>query len=375
MATSPSHVVVVGAGVSGLSIARELAPVMDVTVIDQGGIAGDTTSRASGVISLALEPVDPEVQRFALETFRDLDGTGAFTFSQRRTIRLEPTGDVVDPPPGGTHMHIERVSEEFPNLFDDLSAYSGAWVYHDTGMLDPVDYAMTLKWLAEADGARILHDRAMTDILIDGDAVTGIETPHGRIDADVVVIATGWRARGHLIEHVELPIRPLRWNAVTFRGQPSLATSLPLGSEPRTRTYWRPLPTGDVLIGGNEHLIEHPMDTPSKVSSAFRNTARSVCETLFAEVDPTTIIREDCCPTADSATPDGLPIIDAPTEAPDGLVTATGFHGRGVMLSPITGRLVRDIVTDAVAPFSRTPFAVDRFDDRSQAFSYRSHWS
>ena len=368
------RVVVVGAGVSGLAIAHELVSDLDVIVVDSGGVAADTTSRASGVISLALEPISSAVRRFALESFRDLDGRGTFSFNERATVRLNPRTEETVPPSGGEYLDNQGLRDTFPGVFADLAGYDGAWVYHETGMLNPIDYAMTLRWLSASEGVRFLTDRPMTDIVTDDDRVVGIETPQGRLTADAVVIATGWRARSHVIEHVELPIRPLRWHAVTFEGSFEPASPMPLGSEPVERMYWRPRSTGDILIGGNEYFIEHPTEAPSEVDPEFREAATSLAARLFEDVDTSVILQEDCCPTADSATPDGLPIIDAPPEVPDGLVVATGFHGRGVMLSPITGRIVRDLLMEEDSPFSLDPFSLDRFGDRGQSFTYRSHW-
>lgn len=52
-----SSVVVVGGGVTGTASAYMLAEDHDVTVIDKGMIAGDTTARASGF--LATPPTFP----------------------------------------------------------------------------------------------------------------------------------------------------------------------------------------------------------------------------------------------------------------------------------------------------------------------------
>lgn len=369
------RVVIVGAGISGLAIARRLAPTHDVVVVDRGGVAADTTSRASGVISLALEPVEPEVRSLAWETFRSLDGRGTFRFTERPTVRLIPTGADPAPPVGGAELTIAALRERFPDAFGRLDGYEAALIYDQTGFLEPLDYAMTLKWLAEGNGATIATDRAMTNIRVDHDRVVGIDTTHGTIDADAVVIATGWRARDHLLEFVELPIRPLRWNAIVVEGSTRFASSLPLGSDPRHRLYWRPLATGDVLVGGNEHLLDRPDETPAVVDDAFRETVKGMLPNVLQSVDVERIVREDCCPTADAATPDGLPVIDAPEQAPAGLVVAAGCHGRGVMLSPVTGHLARCHVTGETPAVAPDPFRLDRFEDRGRTFQYRSHWA
>lgn len=377
MQTGEDRVVVVGAGVSGLAIARELAPDHEVIVLERGGVAADTSSRASGMISLSLEPFPDGWANYALESFRDLDGRGVFSFTERETVRLVPAANAAryadSAPGGGEFLLREELSARYPGTFGDLSAHAGGIVYDGTGYLDALDYAMTLKWAAEREGAAVFRDHEVTGLRVADGAVVGVETAYGPIDADHVVYATGWRTRELVAEHVELPVRPLRWNAVVVEPADPLPDA-PMGSEPTKRIYWRPTHRGDVLVGGNEHLLDDPEATPMGVQESFRDLVFEEVAPLLPGVADGTVRREDCCPTADAASPDGLPIVDAPAEAPDGLVVVAGLHGRGVMLSPVTGRAVRSLVTGEPAPFPMAGFRLDRFEDRSADFEYRSHW-
>ena len=375
--TDTERVVVVGAGVSGLAAARELAPDHEVLVLDAGGVAADTSSRASGMISLSLEPFPEAWSTFARESFRDLDGRGVFSFTERETVRLVREGaDVPESETTATDgFHTPgELTDRYPGSFDDLSGYAGGVVYGGTGYLDALDYAMTLKWAAERAGAAVFRDHAVTDLRVDDGTVVGVETEYGPIEADHVVYATGWRTRELLAEYVELPVRPLRWNAVVVEPAEPLPGSCPMGSEARDRIYWRPTDRGDVLIGGNEHLLADPEGTPMGVETPFRDLVFEEVAPLLRGVADGRLRREDCCPTADSASPDGLPIVDAPPEVPEGLVAVTGLHGRGVMLSPVVGRAVRSLVAREDAPFPTDPLRLDRFEDRSADFEYVSHW-
>lgn len=376
------RVVVVGAGVTGLAVARELAPDHDVIVLDAGGVAADTSSRASGVISLALEPFPEAWTEFVLGRMRALSGTGTFSFTEQPSVRLVPESEAErftdEAPDGGTFLRPEGIDARFPGAFADLSGYAGGVAYDRTGFIDVGDYAATLKWAAEREGARIYRDHAVTGIRTagsdDGRRVTGVDTEFGSFDADHVVWATGWRSREQLSEFVDLPVRSMRWNAVIVRPDSPLPPVSPMGSEPATRTYWRPTRHGDVLIGGNEHLVDDPETTPPVVDDEFTEMVRERIAPLLPGVAEGQVVRKDCCPSADAASPDGLPIVDAPEEVPEGLVVACGMHGRGVMLSPLTGRTVRSLVTGESTPFPTGPLSLDRFDDRSADFDYRSHW-
>lgn len=378
MSEDGSRVVVVGAGISGLAIARELASDHDVVVFEKSGIATDTSSRASGMISLSLEPIPEAWSTYAREFFRELDGRGVFSFVERETVSLVPAknaDDRVDPSPDtATYLGRSELSTRYPETFGDLSSYAGGVVYGGTGYLNALDYAMTLKWEAQQVGAGVFRDHAVTGLRVTDGDVVGVETEYGPVDAEHVVYATGWRTREQLSDHVEIPVRPLRWNAIVLESSDPLPADAPLGSEPTMRVYWRPTPRGEVLIGGNEHLLADPDETPMDVESEFRDLVTGKVVPLLSGFDDANIRREDCCPTADSASPDGRPIVDAPPEAPDGLVVVTGLHGRGVMLSPLTARTVRSLVAEEPAPFPTEGLALSRFEDRSPDFDYRSHW-
>lgn len=368
------RVVVVGAGVSGLSAARELATDHDVVVLDAGGVAADTTSRASGVVSLGLEPIPDAMRAHALATFRRLDGKGVFSFTERPTVRLVPAGESPeDSPAGGDYHDEEALRERFPDSLGDLAGYDGGLVYDDTGTVDPLDLAMTLKYLAEHAGAEIYRDTRVTGLRVDDGAVVGVETEHGAVDADHVVVATGWRTRDLLSAHVAIPTRPMRWQALVLEAAQPVPGTFPMGSLPDRRAYWRRMPGGAVLVGGNEHLVENPEAAPMAVDEEFRREVTGEIGRLIAG-DDWRVRRADCCPTADAASPDGLPIVDAPADAPDGLVVACGHHGRGVMLSPTTGAAVRAHVTGEVVPFDTDVLSLSRFEDRSADFEYLSHW-
>lgn len=364
------RVVIVGGGISGLSSAAALAPDHEVILLERDALANDTTARASGVISLPIEPFDEAVQRYITARLHDLDDSGAIDFEAVPTIRLLTEGSTADL--GGEHLDLDRLRGRFPGVFDELSAYSGAAAFTVTGVLDPLDLAMAYKREAEAHGATILRDRRVERLQVEADQVVGVETDLGDIPADSVVWATGWRVREHLKSYVDIPSRPLRWNAVVL--EHDLDGPIHIGSDPRNRLYWRPMGDDALLVGGNEHLIEDPIGVEPEVDPDFIELVREVIPTIL-DIDRTfDIIRLDCCPSADSASPDGLPIIDAPADGPAGLVVATGFHGRGIMVSPATGATVRSLITGDAVPFSLAPFSLDRFSDRSADFDYVSHW-
>ena len=381
MATRHYDVAIVGAGVVGTACAHALAPDHDVVVLDRGGVGGDTTAKASGVITTpSVFPTAPAVGDLAIDFFRTFDGTGTFRFHERPKVQPVPPADAdrarsLGARPGRSFIERDAVGDRYPGVFRDLGDAVGLLVYDDAGFLDPVAYTHSLKFAAEARGTEFRTGVTVSGITTADGAVTGVATEYGPVEADAVVAAAGWRTRDLVADHVAIPSRPFRWNAVVLELDAPVGPDYPIGAAGHLRVYWRPTVEGRVLVGGNEHVVEDPVNTPAAVQPSFREAVREDVGTLLAGVADATVVREDCCPTADTATPDTWPVVDAPAAAPDGLVVATGFHGRGVMTSPVTADAVRAILTGEPTPAPLDRFALDRFADRSADFPFVSEFA
>jgi glycine oxidase len=57
---------------------------------------------------------------------------------------------------------------------------------------------------------------------------------------------------------------------------------------------------------------------------------------------------------------DGLPVL-GPTAEVEGLFYATGHYRNGILLAPITGKVVADVIVDGVMPESVKTFSPNRF--------------
>jgi sarcosine oxidase, subunit beta len=59
-------------------------------------------------------------------------------------------------------------------------------------------------------------------------------------------------------------------------------------------------------------------------------------------------------------TPDGIPVIDRIPEV-DGLTIAAGYSGHGFCLGPVSGEIIRTLVTGAPGTYPLDPFRWGRF--------------
>ena len=195
------EVLIVGAGVIGCAIARELALDHEVRVLDRNGVAGGATGRSAGLIAPTLFFGDlPETARYANAFFERFDGTGEFSFTRRE--RLDLVGAGVDTDSAGSEgdegstggegaagneadeerkarKRAARLYEQgFPVRYLDGAAiearypafdadsFAGAVWYGDTGWVDPYTYTVELRRAAERRGARFetsVEVRAITE--------------------------------------------------------------------------------------------------------------------------------------------------------------------------------------------------------------------
>lgn len=376
------RLVVIGGGVVGCAIARELAPEYDVTLLERDAIASGATGLAAGEITTLPSYSDrPAIGRYSLEFVREYDGHGDFEFTElpgvepipperegearRRAERLADDGLPV------TFLDTATAAQRYPTISFDGRA--GAVEFEGNGFVDPYTFATTLAADAADRGATIETGVEVRDVLVEGDAenrrVAGVETNQGAYDAAYVIAAAGWRTRELLLDHVEVPVRPYRTQCLSLAIDEELPSSFPLGWLPDEHLYFRPEHNGNLLVGGFSFATEEPETASPNADSEFKRHVAEVVPRALHVGDPRIV---DGWAGVDGATPDTRPIVDAPDDAPAGLIVSTGFHGRGVMTAPIAAAVVRGLVGGESVPFSTAPFSIDRFDSRTDEFQFVS---
>ncbi|MFW6265764.1 MAG: NAD(P)/FAD-dependent oxidoreductase, partial [Halanaeroarchaeum sp.] len=334
---------------------------------------------AAGEVTMTPSYADvPSIATHAMAFFRDYDGTGAFTFHERPSVELVPPDRE-----GEARRRADRLSAAgFPVSFREpgvveadhprlsLEEFAGAVRHEDTGFLDPYTLTVELQRDAERRGATFQTGRTVTDVRVEDGAVTGVQTAAGRIDADQVVVAAGWRTRDLLDGVLDIPIRAYRTQVVVLEPEPGMDDSFPMGWIPGRHVYFRPEINGDLVVGGYSFAEDDPERASEQEDEAFRDHVASLVPTFIDDFDRAGFV--DGWAGIDAATPDTRPIVDAPEDGPDGLVVATGFHGRGVMTAPVTATVARDLLLEEDSSLPHDPFALDRFDSRSADFPFYS---
>lgn len=367
-ATDRYEVVVIGGGIAGVSGARELAEDHDVLVLERGQIAGGATGHASGLVTVVADYAErPEAARYSIDQFRADDGTGRFSFYERPFVQLRTEPELSElretaaafRDRGFSVRAHDKASLEaaYPGVFD-LGDHAGAVEFDEAGWVDPYTYARTIAEEAMDSGADVSTGTAVEGITVSDGAVSGVETDDGSVRTDQVVVAAGWRTPR--IAGVDLPVRPFRYQTANLRTKAEV-TPYPIAWDQDSRLYWRPERDGELHVGGRAYYVTDPGATRRSTTEGFTRLVATTVPERLPELDDARFATNDTCPSGDSATPDGYPIVDRPAAAPEGLAVATGLHGFGIMAAPAVGRAIRAVVADEDAPFPLEPYRHDRF--------------
>ncbi|MBA3440440.1 MAG: FAD-dependent oxidoreductase, partial [Pyrinomonadaceae bacterium] len=190
-------------------------------------------------------------------------------------------------------------------------------------------------------------------LLLDGDRVVGIQTSGGEVRSGAVIVAGG--AWSSLIKTVEnrVPdwhIEPIRGQMLCFDACPPLVRHVIYSP----RAYLVPRRNGRLLAGSTTEQVGFDK---SVTAGGVHQIARHALEIAPGVSDLTLT---NAWTGLRPRTADGWPVLGASVEV-QGLYYATGHYRNGILLAPITGQLIADLVTNGVASPLLKAFAPERF--------------
>lgn len=351
-------IIVVGAGVIGVSIADALASRgTTVTVLDMRGPGRGASFASAGILAPYVE--SHHEARFLDLATRSLDMFDAFVASAS-----ERSGRRVEYARTGTlevaldEDSVRRLRGAQPRL--EAAGVKQVWMTPDE--LREAEPAVS----SEARGALLIEPhgfvgvRSLIAALVQSARLSGaafeapveaaeiesrdesVEVRAGasRYVADAVVVAAGtWSGRLRIRNAPCIDVRPVRGQLLHLSWTANQATNRVVWGP---RCYTVPWSDKSLLVGAT--VEEVGFDEGSTIS-AIQELTSAVCELLpearsaaFQEV------RVGLRP----ASADGLPVIGPfPTVAR--VLVATGHYRNGVLLAPVTAAIVRDYLLDGVS--------------------------
>jgi glycine oxidase len=349
-----TETLIVGAGVIGCASAFELARRgVPVRVLERSVPGAEASSAAAGLLGAQVETHDAGPlatlcllgrDRFAswaselgsrtgIDVEHRICGVTRVAFSVEEASALEH--DIAWQLAAG--LRVERPSaDQLRELEPAVSAKAHAAArFPDDARIDPPRFLRALRIAAERAGAVFSSGAMVRRVIVDGGVTRGVEIEGGEeVRADNVVIAAGsW---SNLVPGVPVAagaVRPARGQIV------ELVTKMPplRGAVFGKRAYLSPRDDGRVLVGSTLELVGFERAvTAGAVRDLLAGAIELVPSLAEAELNR-------CWSQFRPYTQNQLPLI-GPSSV-NGLLLATGHFRNGILLGPITGEIIADLVT------------------------------
>ncbi|HVN84939.1 MAG TPA: glycine oxidase ThiO [Candidatus Binatia bacterium] len=188
-----------------------------------------------------------------------------------------------------------------------------------------------------------------------GVAATGVETASQRIlrvrgsdgawvSPGVVVLAAGtWSPEFAALLRVRVPIRPARGEMLAVRPHAIPTHTLAWGDG-----YLVPRSNGELFVGSTTEYADTAIVTERAVETLLGRAVRMMPAVADARIERTWAGLRPC-PTI------RRPII-GPVRGYDNFILAAGHHRNGILLAPITGQLVAELITEYATSVPLHPF-------------------
>jgi glycine oxidase len=348
-------IVVVGAGIVGCAVAYELARRgASVDVIDMRAAGMGATQASAGVLAPYIEATEGsallDLTTRSLDLFDDFVASvsidSAVSIPYRRTGTLDVALDEAAMRAfrataerlgqrGVAAEIVDRagIHEQEPHLAD---AAIGGLLIPQHGYVSAPELTRALAIASRRRGAQIIEHGAVRGIARDGDGVA-VETDRGSLIGDAVVLAAGSWSASIAIDGISrrMPLRPVRGQLLHLGWQ----------GTPLRRVTWSPhcylVPwdDGTLLVGATAEEAGFDERT---TAAGVRGLLEAAC-TLLPHASSAAFLgaRVGLRP----ASSDELPILGASRILPN-LMYATGHYRNGILLAPLTAKLVADAMLD-----------------------------
>jgi sarcosine oxidase subunit beta len=350
-------VVIVGGGVIGLSVARELKGhgVDRVVVLEREGAVGQrSSSRANGGVRAQFATsINIAFSLHSIEEFERLATAHGDVLQFHQTGYLFATGTERGEALLRSSLELQRsfglavewltpseVLERAPIVRAD-GLRGGTWHARD-GFLDPYGVVEVMRREARGLGAelRLNSEVRALERASDGFVVT---TDRDVLHARYVVNAAGAEARsiGRMLD-LDVPVWPIRRNLAFARAPGHPADLIPMCVDFDTGVLVRREVGGGYLIA-----YSNPEDEPGWATTVDPRFLDDVAERIgnrFPLVSEVPIDPRHCWAGLYPETADHHAIVGFCGEV-EGFVLCAGFGGHGIMHSPAAGRAVAELIT------------------------------
>ena len=369
-----ANYVIIGAGISGCSIAYNLAlkGVKDIVVFDKSYLTSGATGRCgAGVRQQWGTKMNCELAKASIDFFETaketLDYPGDLEFKQDGYLILAVTEDedkefsknvVLQ---NSLRIPSRKLTKEeakkiVPHL--DTSKIISATFCPTDGHLNPFTTTDAFYNAAKRLGVKFYFKEEVKEIVIVDDKIEKVITTNYIVETTNVINAAGGYSREvGLLAGVDIPVYSERHEILVT--EPIEKIQGPMVMSFSRNIYCQQVPHGSFIMGRSEIGVARNHSTISSWKF-LDEMAKTVCD-LLPSVGDLRVTRQWA--GLYNMSPDRQPIISKTDELP-GFYIACGFSGHGFMFAPVTGILLSEIILGEEPSFDIHELSMDRFKEK-----------
>jgi sarcosine oxidase subunit beta len=385
--SSFSDVIIVGAGIVGVSTAYYLAKKgVRVTVLEARDVAAGTSGACDGNIMLQSKRPGPVLEMAKagtalyprlvdeLDVDVEYERSGSMVLFEDE-IELSFMKPLIESQrAAGLDVRLLQRREALEIQPGLAGHVVGASFLADDASVNQLALCFALARAAQRMGSTFQFGSTVTDVIAKAGTVSGVRTDRGDVTAPKVLLAAGvWSPEIARTVGLDLPIVPRKGHIlVGEKCEPLMRTHLISSSYARHKHHAAgatatPLTgresvsftlgqtrSGTLFIGSSREFVGFDDGTDPEIVRAIARTAVGV----FPPLANVHVIRSFA--GLRPYTPDGRPILGE-ASACTGLYIAAGHEGDGIALGPITGSLMADLIADGACGWDLTAFSPQRF--------------
>lgn len=353
-------VIIVGGGVIGLTLALELRrSALSVLVVERSEPGREASYASGGMIAWCDPHLDVRLVALAKAS--------AELYPPLAKELEEVTGDRVGLREQGAILFLrhgetpragrELTEDELHQLEPNVVATGHHSFYVPEASIDPRLLVAAVLKAVKARGVDVASGAEATEIIVEAHQTCGVRTARTEYRAAAVVNCAGaWAA--HIKAPHPAPTRPAKGHMLAVVAQDALShvggrTLLTHVVRDPATVYLVPRDDGRLVIGST---LE-PAGFDKRVLPHTIQRLHQQAANLLPDIGQARIL--ESWTGLRPGTPDNLPIIGA--TATPGYFICTGHYRDGILLAPITARVMSQVVLRQTPAFDLTPFSPSRF--------------
>lgn len=349
-----AEIVIIGAGISGCSIAYNLAKkgVKNIVVIEKNYICSGSTGRCGAGVRMQWgTEMNCKIGKKSIEFYENaneiLEYNRDVEFKQKGYLLIADTDKEIEQFKKNIEVQhacgipsrmvsLKEAKEIVPYLNTKL--LKGAAFCEKDGFLNPFHTTDAFYSAAKKLGVEFNTFTEVTGIKVEKNKVVGVETDKGYIATNCVVNATnGFSKKISEMVEVDIPVYSERHQILVT--EPVEPMQGPMVMSFGLNLYVQQSPHGSFIMGRGD--ANEPRDLRITSSWHFIEEMAKTVDDILPPISKLRVIRQWA--GLYNMTPDKQPIYDK-AENVEGFYMAVGFSGHGFMFGPITGVVMSEMI-------------------------------